>query len=162
EDQARASRRVQPQGGARSPRGRRTSCTLTARTRAPTKRLSPSRRSSRLRKIDVKESLWMHAGRIYASRGGDRTPTRIAAAPPTPTATPGSCGLLREISQADQVVDRQAEDEHPPDSRPAAMPRLAQQADRFQPAKDFLNALALLLADYIAHVPCGALVDRTG
>src|SRR4030095_11154978 len=40
-----------------------------------------------------------------------------------------SCCLLREVSDAYQVVDRQAEDEHPADTSSAAVPRLPHQSD---------------------------------
>jgi hypothetical protein len=42
----------------------------------------------------------------------------------------GSFGRLRQAADPDQVVRRQAEEEHPAHSRPAAMPRFAQQPAR--------------------------------
>ena len=55
---ARAMRRVQLRGGARWPHARRTRCTLSVRSRAPTKQMGPSHRSS--------------AGSRRASAGCDR------------------------------------------------------------------------------------------
>ena len=43
QNSASATKRVQPHGGPRRPRGRRTACTLTARPRAPTRQIGPSR-----------------------------------------------------------------------------------------------------------------------
>src|SRR6185295_12051646 len=43
---ARAMRRVQLRGGARRPHARRTLCTLSVRSRAPTKQMGPYRRPS--------------------------------------------------------------------------------------------------------------------
>jgi len=48
ENRASARRRVQPQGGAREPGARRTSCTLSVRPRAPTKRMGPYRHARSL------------------------------------------------------------------------------------------------------------------
>src|SRR5262249_53353107 len=60
--QARVTRRVQPQGGARRSHARRTSCTLSVRSRGPTKRLGPSRGSS-TRKGDPMPKLgWFRTG----------------------------------------------------------------------------------------------------
>src|SRR5437899_8317612 len=115
--------------------------------------------SSRLRKNGVKSSFsssaTSFAGRLrqlavltsatWAQRGGD----------------PGAYhGLLREIANADQIVDREAEDEHPAHASRAPVPSLSQQTDRFQPAKDLLDALAFLLAHQIAGMPRGARIDR--
>jgi hypothetical protein len=61
---ASATRRVQPQGGAREPGARRTSCTLSARPRAPTKRMGPYRRASGTRAARARRrGVWCRAGR---------------------------------------------------------------------------------------------------
>src|SRR5213596_715909 len=118
-----------------------------------------SGQSSRLRKNGVKTSFsssaTSFAGRLrqlavltsatWAQRGGARR---------------ASHGLLREIANADQIVDREAEDEHPAHASRAPVPSLSQQTDRFQPAKDLIDALAFLLAHQIAGMPRGARIDR--
>src|SRR5438094_10477179 len=120
---------------------------------------SPLWSTSRLRKNGVKTSFsssaTSFAGRLrqlavltsatWAQRGGARR---------------ASHGLLREIANADQIVDREAEDEHPAHANRAPVPSLSQQTDRFQPAKDLLDALAFLLAHQIAGMPRGARIDR--
>src|SRR6266851_10099188 len=74
---------------------------------------------------------------------------------------PRSSRRRGEVAEADQVVDRQAEDEHPVHASPAAMARLAQQADGLEPAEDLFDALAFPLADSVPGVAGGALIDRT-
>src|SRR5207247_11001655 len=122
--------------------------------RGPGSRRGAIRRPSRLRKNGVKASFstsaTSFAGRLrqlavltsatWAQRGGARR---------------ASHGLLREIANADQIVDREAEDEHPAHASRAPVPSLSQQTDRFQPAKDLLDALAFLLAHQIAGMPRG-------
>src|SRR5262245_26600286 len=117
--------------------------------------MGPYHRSSRMQKNEVNGPFWPSMERDSPVRAQDRGDSMAAPEPSKPLATcsPGSCRLRREISQPDQVVDRQPEDEHPPDSRPAAVPCLAQQADRFQPPENLLNAFALLLTDVVAGVP---------
>src|SRR5262249_17136088 len=120
---------------------------------------------SRMRKYGVKAPILPSARRIRPWTARGRTAFLVAARGLKPRATcpPGwSCCLSGQISQSDQVVDRQAEDEHPTYSRPASWPRLAEQADRFQPAKNLLNAFAVLLADCVALVPRRAFIERTG
>src|SRR5438046_10010372 len=90
-----------------------------------------------------KLAVWTSA--TWAQRGGARR---------------ASHGLLREIANADQIVDREAEDEHPAHASRAPVPSLSQQTDRFQPAKDLLDALAFLLAHQIAGMPRGGRIDR--
>src|SRR5712691_10009414 len=94
--------------------------------------------------------------------GRDRAPLAAGGRLVTP-AKPlaGSCGSLRQVANSDQVVRRQAEDEHPAHSRAAAMSGLAQQPDGLEPAEDFLHALALALAHAVAGVARGAPIDRT-
>jgi hypothetical protein len=45
----------------------------------------------------------------------------------------GSLGSHRQVADPDQIVCRQAEEEHPAHSRPAAMLRFAQRPDGLQP-----------------------------
>src|SRR5437016_3178576 len=78
-----------------------------------------------------------------------------------PTHLSGSSCGLGQVADADQVIDRQPEDEHPAHPAPAAMARLAQQADGLEPAEDLLHALAFPLAQLVAGVPRGAPIDRT-
>src|SRR3972149_6145092 len=73
-----------------------------------------------------------------------------------------SCRGLDEVPDADQIVDRRGEHEHPVDAALAFVPDLMQQPDGLQPPEDFLHPLALPLTDRIAGMPRCPLVDRTG
>lgn len=66
-----------------------------------------------------------------------------------------------QVSHAHQVVSRAPEGEHPVHLENAAVPNLAQQRDRLQPAETFFDPLVLDLADAIAFVPRRPLIDRT-
>src|SRR5512132_4664390 len=72
-----------------------------------------------------------------------------------------SSGGRRQIADTDQVVRRQAEEEHPAHSTSTAVSSLAQEPDGFQPADDLFDALAFPLAHLVAGVACGAPIDRT-
>src|SRR6267143_5695813 len=110
--------------------------------------LCPSRRllrSSRLQKNRVKRTSSLRATCGEGRRG------RVCLAPLV-VAVSGAGGRrwfldssrgLGQIPDADQVIDRQAEDEHPVHPCPAAVPCLAQQPDRLEPAEDLFDALAL-------------------
>src|SRR5687768_5105237 len=62
-------------------------------------------------------------------------------------------------AQADQVVRRGREGDHPIDAFAAAMPELAQPAHGLQPAEDLLDQLPLLLADRVTGMMTGPIVD---
>src|SRR5712691_10438778 len=130
-----------------------------ARTRPPSR---PSRHSSssRLRKNRVKGT------RVLVPRRYERRRTAPIAAEligaDVPTQLAGSSRGLGEVADTDQVIDRQPEDEHPAHPRPAAVPRLAQQADGLEPAEDLFDALTFPLAHHVPGVARGALIDRTG
>src|SRR5712691_9453029 len=88
----------------------------------------------------------------------------LAAAKSRADASPqlsGSSRCLGQVADADQVIDRQPEDEHPAYPCPAAVAHLAQQADRLEPAEDLFDSLAFPLAHPVAGVARGALIDRT-
>src|SRR6266850_5693399 len=72
----------------------------------------------------------------------------------------GSRGPREQGAQADQVVRRGGEGDDPIDEFATAMPELAQTADGLQPAKDLLDQFPFLLADRVAGMPRGPLVDR--
>src|SRR5678815_2017950 len=76
-----------------------------------------------------------------------------------PSDRPWSRGPRQQRAQADQVVRRRREGDDPIDECPAAMAELAQPADRLQPPKDLFDQLPLLLADGIAGMPRGSLID---
>src|SRR5260370_12686043 len=82
-------------------------------------------------------------------------PALFVASPRSDVVLPrlGSSRRLRQASDADPVVRRQAEAEHPAHSRPAAMPRLAQQPDGLQPPDDLLHALAFPLPHPVPPLP---------
>src|SRR5919109_5517758 len=64
-----------------------------------------------------------------------------------------------EIAYPDQVVRGQGEGEGPTHSEHAPVPRLSHHPDRLQPAKDLFDSLALPLANLVAGMPGGSLVD---
>ena len=65
----------------------------------------------------------------------------------------------RQIAHPHQVVGGQSEGKHPTHSVHSAMASLAQPANRLEPAENLLDPFALALADCVARVPGGALVD---
>src|ERR1700680_5140385 len=74
----------------------------------------------------------------------------------------GPSGWLREQgAQAHQIERRRREDEGPVDTRPAAVPQLAQQANGLHPAEALLDQLPLLLTDRVARMTGRAGIDRT-
>src|SRR5512132_1841498 len=99
-------------------------------------------------------SVWLAGGRALAERhcwlvvgGGLASAGR-------------SCVCPRQFRHADQVVGGKGEGEgHADPSEPAEF-GLPQAADRLQPAKDLLDALALFLAERVAGMASGAAVDR--
>src|SRR6266852_3576969 len=120
-------------------------------------------RTSRLRKNRVKTTKSC-APRWCGEPGMPAGSARLAATLAGPQGSapgPRSSRRLGEVAEADQVVDRQAEDEHPVHASPAAMARLAQQPDGLEPAEDLFDALAFPLADSVPGVAGGALIDRT-
>src|SRR5439155_11410750 len=70
-----------------------------------------------------------------------------------------SRGPREQRAQADQVVRRGREGDDPIDACTAAMPKLAQPADGFQPAEDLLDQLPLLLADGVPGMARGPIID---
>src|SRR5437016_5673304 len=69
---------------------------------------------------------------------------------------------LRQIPHANQIVSRRGEGEHPSDSVLASMPGFAQPRDGLDPAEDLFDSLALSLADRVAFVSRGALINGAG
>src|SRR5208282_6259389 len=69
------------------------------------------------------------------------------------------CRCSQQIAHPDQVVSGQCEAKHPADPRRSAMACLAQPGDRFEPAEDLLDAFTLLLANQIAGMTSGPLID---
>src|SRR5215469_11199689 len=65
----------------------------------------------------------------------------------------------QKIAHSHQVVGRHCEAEHPIDSRDPAMARLTQPTHGFEPAKDLFHPFALALADRVARIAGGALVN---
>src|SRR5215472_1822659 len=65
----------------------------------------------------------------------------------------------QKIAHSHQVIGRQCEAEHPIDSRDPAMARLTQPTHGFEPAKDLFHPFALALADRVARIAGGALVN---
>src|SRR5713226_552237 len=69
-----------------------------------------------------------------------------------------SCG--RQIPHAHQIVGRAGESKYPIHPAHAALPQLAHQRNRFQPAETFFDPLPLSLADGITLVPRRSSIDR--
>jgi ferredoxin len=88
-----------------------------------------------------------------------RTPQRRSLRGPCDGAWRRSRRPCEQCAQADHVVGRCRKCDDPIDACPAAMPKLAQPANRFQPAEDLLDQLALLLADCITGMTRGPIVD---
>src|SRR5437899_12104851 len=128
------------------------------------------RRSSRLRKKRMTTALlfstrcargplseWKDAQE--PSRAADCGPRRDR--PRRAETVPGrSRALGREGSNPDQVVRGEGKCKHPVHAAGAPVPRLAHQPDGFEPAEDLLHALAPLLADRVARMPSGSIVNR--
>src|SRR2546425_122248 len=93
------------------------------------------------------------------SRAADCGPRRDR--PRRAETVPGrSRALGREGSNPDQVVRGEGKCKHPVHAAGAPVPRLAHQPDGFEPAEDLLHALAPLLADRVARMPSGSIVNR--
>src|SRR5437773_481305 len=73
-----------------------------------------------------------------------------------------SYGLGREVTDAHQVVGGEGQRKHPVHAPGAAVPRLAHEPHRLQPAEDLLDALPAALAHGVARMAGGPAVDRTG
>src|SRR5215510_14360540 len=126
---------------------------------AEASRRSRSRRaSSRLRKNQVKRtSSLSQTCCTDPRRPADSAlvgATRRGAGGPAPGYR--SSWGLGQVADADQVVRRQAEDEHPADPGAAPVARLAQQPHGLEPAEDLFDALAGPLAHLVAGVARGA------
>src|SRR5256712_7053163 len=137
-------------------------------------RMTPLRRelppSSRLRKKGMTTALlfstrcargplseWKDAQE--PSRAADCGPRRDR--PRRAETVPGrSRALGREGSNPDQVVRGEGKCKHPVHAAGAPVPRLAHQPDGFEPAEDLLHSLAPLLADRVARMPSGSIVNR--
>ena len=65
-----------------------------------------------------------------------------------------------QVSHTNQVVGRAREGKDPIYFQRSAMPHLAQQCNRLQPAKALFDALPFLLADVVARVLRGAPINR--
>src|SRR5437660_7447025 len=93
------------------------------------------------------------------SRAADCGPRRDR--PRRAETVPGrSRALGREGSNPDQVVRGEGKCKHPVHAAGAPVPRLAHQPDGFEPAEDLLHSLAPLLADRVARMPSGSIVNR--
>src|SRR5436309_6592054 len=127
-----------------------------ARIKAASKSSAP-RTPSRLRKNRVKRtrSLPQTCGEERQKPAGSAPvdATRRAADGPSPFHR--SSRGLGQVADADQVVHRQAEDEHPAHATSPAVAGLAQEPDGFEPAKDLFDALAGPLAHLVAGVAAG-------
>src|SRR5437773_11811073 len=91
--------------------------------------------SSRLRKNGVKTS-FSSSATSFAGRFRQLAVLTSATWAQRRGARRASHGLPRAIANADQTVDREAEDEHLAHASRAPVPILSEQTDRVQPAKD--------------------------
>src|SRR5215472_12434319 len=71
-----------------------------------------------------------------------------------------SCGR-RQVADADQVVDRGREGEHPAAPPYASVAGLPEQGHGLEPAEDLLHPFAALLADEVPGMSGGPLIERT-
>src|SRR5204862_1609218 len=74
-------------------------------------------------------------------------------------ATPRSRRPRQQCAQADQVISRRREGHDPIDELTAAVPQLAQPADGLHPPEDLLYQLPLLLADRVAGMTQGPIIE---
>src|ERR1700721_256625 len=86
-------------------------------------------------------------------------PFRVLGACRDTTAPSGRNSNWHQLSQSHQVVSCGGEAEDPSPFGQAAMFQFTQQCYVFHPAEALLDALSLLLADGIAGVPRGSLVN---
>ena len=70
-----------------------------------------------------------------------------------------SCDCRQQVVHPDQVISGQCKAKHPADPRRSAMACLAQPGDRFEPAEDLLDAFTLLLANQIAGMTNGPVIN---
>lgn len=66
---------------------------------------------------------------------------------------------LFQVADSHQVVNRHRPSQHPGDSLPSAVPHLAHQSDRFQPAEDLLQAFANPLAHRVTGMARGTTIN---
>jgi len=74
----------------------------------------------------------------------------------------GSGSSEGQVAPCNQVVGGQREAEHPNDPRHAAVAGLSHASDGFEPAEDLLDAFTFALADQIARMMSGQLIDDRG
>src|SRR5258707_164955 len=67
---------------------------------------------------------------------------------------------IHQVANADQIERSRREAEDPGHPRAPAVPQLAQQADRFHPPEDFLDAFPFPLTDRVAGRGCGPAINR--
>jgi hypothetical protein len=67
-----------------------------------------------------------------------------------------------QITHPHQIVGGQREGKHPTDSSHSAMPRFTQAGDGLEPAEDFFYPFAFLLANRVAGMTSGAVIDDAG
>src|SRR6516165_11378011 len=131
-----------------------------ARVRCALAERSPSGpRPSRMQKNGMKGT-----DLLVPRYGEGRGTAPLGAAPRCTEQVPAllrSCRGRSQVPDTDQVVDGQAEDEHPAHAAGPAVSSLAQEPDGFEPAQDFLDALAFPLTHSVAVVARGAPIDRT-
>src|ERR1700704_4756020 len=73
--------------------------------------------------------------------------------------TQRSRGPRQRCAQADQVIGCRREGHDPIDELTATMPQLAQPADGLHPPEDLLDQLPLLLADRVAGMTQGPIIE---
>ena len=74
----------------------------------------------------------------------------------------GSCCGLDELWQADEIVAGHCEGEFETELFDAPQHGPCEPSDGLGPAERLLHQLALLLADRVTGMPCGATIDRRG
>src|SRR5919198_1777264 len=95
------------------------------------------------------------------ARQSASAPLRLVGQAAAAQARASSCGRLDRPAQADQFIPRDGKAKHPADPPQPAVPGLAHQTDRLQPAEDLFYPLASSLAHLVAAVPGRAAIDRT-
>ena len=113
-----------------------------------------------MRRFEVK-TIW-YAEAVYLAIEGFRFDSGRCRSVVIAVLPPGSGSRAQQIAHPHQIVGRQCEGKHPTDSSGTPMASLAQAADSLEPAEDFFYPFAFLLADRVARMTSGALIDNAG
>src|SRR5712691_12383311 len=113
-----------------------------------------------MRRFEVK-TIW-YAEAVYLAIEGFRLDSGRCRSVVIAVLPPSSGSRARQIAHPHQIVGHQCEGKHPTDSSQPPMPSLTQAGDGLEPAEDFFYPFAFLLANRVARMASGALIDNAG